>query len=173
MYDLIMEQHEDSTISRIERLMRIRTMNRTDLAKKAGLAKGTVSKILNGDTVDSSPTTLEAIARALGTTLGFLRMETTNPYKEGEEFPLYGLEMIESLKQLDEVHQFELLLIARSFVYSARELSKINLRHAIAQVKQVQDEQDPESTDKLIVFLTQLQTTMKTSRLLSSKASEE
>lgn len=121
------------TIERIYELMRAKNMSQADIMRIGGIDKSTLSNILSGKRPNPSSRSLEKIAFALGTTLDFLRAKTHNPYPiAGDPIPDFGLDILETMRQLPRSLNYELLVIARSFLESR---AQINV-HVLEEFKQ-------------------------------------
>lgn len=129
-HDVMSEHHGGSiTIQRIEALMRAKGMSLSDVARAGGIDKSTLSNILNGRRANPSSRSLEKIAAGLGTTLDYLRGHTNDPMPgdQTEPFPEFGLDVLEAMRRLPKSRNYELLVIARSFVEARQEIEQITL----------------------------------------------
>ena len=166
MYYLCMDNNEAQkiTVERIEELMRAKGISRAKLAALAGVDRSAITNLLNGRRVQASPTTWEKIARALGTTVDYLRMQTDNPFQaEGEALPEYAVEIIETLRRLDSARRYELLVIARSLAAAHDEIAAASLKQAIQQAMAISDQISPDFTDKVAELLYELATSRSSS----------
>lgn len=125
----------DDVISRIERMMAVRGKKAADIASDAGLSRATMSRVLNGQRTALAADTLKKIAKSLDTTIDYLT-GVTDAYDKSDAPPLpaYAVEVIEFMRKLDNVRNYELLLLARTFVEeseSIREVSQEEIRQLL------------------------------------------
>ncbi len=109
------------------------------------------------------PSLLEKIAKALDTTVEYLRGTTENPrLASAEPLPEYALEVIDSMLKLDRVHRYELMVIARSFVAASDNVDEMRIEEFIKLAIDLAEESHGElATDQVMSFLEELQKRMK------------
>ncbi len=167
MYDLMMDIKGVGwavTIQRIERLMEAKQppWSRAELAREANVDRSLISNILNGNK-EPTAISLEKIAKALDTTVEYLRGTTENPrLASAEPLPEYALEVIDSMLKLDRVHRYELMVIARSFVAASDNVDEMRIEEFIKLAIDLAEESHGElATDQVMSFLEELQKRMK------------
>lgn len=119
MYYLVMEEKADHPIdmNRVRELMQIRGIKRqAELARRAGLDPSTLSRLFKpGERESGSADTLSALAKALGTTVDYIKGASDEPRRsDAKPLPDYALEVMETMRRLGHTQRYELLTIAKA-----------------------------------------------------------
>lgn len=116
------------TVKRILDLMRAKDLSITDIAKRGGIHKSTVSNFLSGKRgVKVGARTMAGMALGLGTTPDYLLLKTNDPEPRDGSNPLpdFGLDVLEAMRRLPRARNYELLVIARSFIESQAQINAL------------------------------------------------
>lgn len=113
-------------IARIEELMRVRGLTPAQVARAGGMDKSTLSNILSGKRPNPTARTVEQIATGLGTTIDYLRGVTDDPEPRGSApWPEFALDVLEAMRRLSRGRNYELAVIARSFLATEAEREQV------------------------------------------------
>src|SRR5687767_15049409 len=112
-----MAKQRSLVAERIEELLRIKGMSVADLSRSSDVSESAISNILSGFRKQPRSDTVEKIARGFPTSTDYLNGHT-NDWSPNDAPPLpdYAAEVVDSMRKLDRGRNYELLLIAKSFV---------------------------------------------------------
>lgn len=117
----------EDVVYRIKKMMGIREKKAAQVASEAQLSRATMSRILNGERTNLAADTLKKIAVSLDTTVDYLT-GATNDYGKSDAPPMpeYAIEVVESMRRLDRIRNYEILLLARAFVEESESIREIS-----------------------------------------------
>lgn len=164
----------DDVISRIKRMMIIRDKKAATIASDTGLSRATISRVLNGERRAVEAETLRKIAKSLETTIDYLT-GATDDYDKSDSLPLpdYAIEVMETMRKLDSVRNYELLLIARTFFEESESIMEVSQEEIRQSILDLGDEiVGEEETNRVMRILELLQRRRGSRGLLPSDNSE-
>lgn len=159
MYHWGMSKDRSIVADRIERLLQIRDISVADLSRESGVSESAISNILSGTRKQPRSDTVQKIARGLGTSPDYLYGHTDNyEPRDAPPLPDYAAEVLESMRLLDKSRNYELLLVAKSFVSASRTVRQMAIQESIDLILNIGDELGSEEEVNLVIkYLQQLE----------------
>lgn len=155
MYDAFMNEQRSVIADRIEELLRRQDITVAQLSRVSGVSESSISNILSGHRKQPRSDTVQKLAKGFGTSIGYLNGETDDPEPENAPpLPDYAAEVIEAMRKLDKVHNYELLLLARTFVEKSESIRNVAQSEIIDLLLDIGDEvAGVEETDRAMKIL--------------------
>lgn len=152
MYHWGMSKDRSIVADRIERLLQIRDMSVADLSRDTGVSESAISNILSGTRKQPRSDTVQKIARGFGTSPDYLYGHTDDyEPRDAPPLPDYASEVLESMRLLDKGRNYELLLVAKSFVAASRTIKQMAIQESIDLILNVGDELGSEEEVNLVI----------------------
>lgn len=159
MYYSGMTKTRSVIAERIEDLLRIKGMSVADLSRLSDVSESALSNILSGSRKQPRSDTIQKIAKAFPTSTDYLNGKTSNHEpSDAPDLPPYAAEVLESMRKLDSVQNYELYVVAKGFVeakHKVRQLTRVQI------IEMLLDYGDmvagPEETDRVMRLLEDLE----------------
>jgi transcriptional regulator with XRE-family HTH domain len=153
-----MSKDRSIVADRIERLLQIRDMSVADLCRESGVSESAISNILSGTRKQPRSDTVQKIARGFATSPDYLYGHTDNyEPRNAPPLPEYAAEVVEFMRQLDRGRNYELLLVARSFVEANSKIQQMTRQEIIELLLDISDqiagEEDTNRVMKMLMYL--------------------
>lgn len=159
MYHTDMDKQLDRSIiaERIEALLQMRDMSVAELSRASGVSESSISNILSGFRRQPRSDTVQKIAKGFKTSTGYLNGDTNNPEpNNAPPLPDYAAEVIESMRRLSRSRNYELLLIAQSFVKASQSIDQLAQKDFINYLLDIGDELGGKEETNHVMRLLQL-----------------
>lgn len=158
MYYAVM-QKRSVVAERIEDLLRIKGMSLTDLSRASHVDISTISNILSGKRKNPRSDTVEKIARGFPTSPDYLNGHTKDwSPNDAPPLPDYAAEVVESMRHLDRGRNYELLVIAKSFVSASEDIRQLTRQEFIDLLVETGDQLgNQEDTNRIMEILQRLE----------------
>ncbi|MCC6455176.1 MAG: helix-turn-helix transcriptional regulator [Caldilineaceae bacterium] len=140
-------------------MLRIKDMSVADLSRLSGVSESALSNILSGARKQPRSDTVQKIARAFPTSASYLNGDT-NDWMPSDAPPLpdFAAEVVEFMRKLDRGRNYELLLIAQSFVDANEEIRQITRQEFANMLLDASDELGgEEDTNRVMELLQRLE----------------
>lgn len=159
MYHWGMSKDRSIVADRIERLLQIRDISVADLSRESGVSESAISNILSGTRKQPRSDTVQKIARGFGTSPDYLYGHTDDyEPRNAPHLPDYAAEVLESMRLLDKSRNYELLLVAKSFVAANNAVRQMKIQETIDLILNIGDELgSEEEVNRVIKYLQELE----------------
>lgn len=144
---------------RIEDLLRIKNMSAADLSDASGVTESAISNILSGKRLRPRSDTVQKIAMGFPTSTDYLNGKTDNHEpSDAPSLPPYAAEVLESMRKLDNVQNYELYIVAKGFVEAKKEVRQLTRNQIIEMLLDYGDiVAGAEETDRVMRLLEDLE----------------
>lgn len=145
---------------RIEELLQRHETIKTaaDLSRESGVSESAISNILTGRRQTPRSDVVAKIAEAFGTTTNYLHGLTNDPAPNtAPPLPDYAADVLAAMRQLDRARNYELMVIARSFVQANDSISRITKEEFVNLLIDAADHISEEESNLLLRSLQALE----------------